>query len=128
MAWRSRVGVTATLATLLALPPSAEAGVYTYMSAYGNCQASKSRVEVDWGGTVYSDEYEGTVQVDLYGLTPSPELLDSDIRPFQPEGTTPRYFRMNVRKSQKFDRRFPRYRSVITFRRGQNWTSGTHEC
>jgi hypothetical protein len=127
MAWWSRVGVTATLATLLVLSPSAEAGVYTYMSAYGNCQrAGKS--QVDWGGTVYSDEYEGTVEVELYGLSPSPELLDIDTRPFRPDGTTPRYFRMHVRKSQKFDRRYPRYRSVITFRRGQNWTSGTHEC
>lgn len=124
MAWR--VGVTATL--VLALPPGvAEGGVYTYMSAYGNCQRA-SKNQVDWGGTVYSDEYEGTVQIDLYGLSPSPELLESDTRPFSPDGTTPRYFRMNVRKTHKLSRRYPRYRSVIKFSRGQNWTSGTHEC
>ena len=128
MRTRFRAGAAASLAAGLVLLPAAtaHAGVYTYMSAYAKCQATKN--SVDWGGTVYSDKWEGEVQLELFGLSPNPVPLDSEVRPFKSDGTSPSFFFMNFNKSKKRTPRYPHYRSVITFRRGQNWTRGTFEC
>jgi len=117
-----------SLASMLVLVPAgaADAGVYTYMSTYSNCQRSGS--EITWRGVAYSDKYEGTLQMELYGLAVPPVLLDSETRPFKPNEVQGHFFRMDVQKSKKFSQRFDRYRAVATFRRGENWTSGTHEC
>ena len=124
----SRAGAAASLVAVLVLLPTAtaHAGVYTYMSAYARCQADKTNV--DWGGKVYSDKWEGEVQLELFGLSPQPVPLDSETRPFKSDGTTPSFFFMNFNKQKKVSPRYPHYRSVITFRRGGNWTSGTYEC
>ncbi len=116
-----------SLASLLVLVPAgaAEAGVYTYMSTYSHC--GRDRSEVFWRGVAYSDKYEGTFEMELYGLAVPPVLLDRDTRPFKANEVQGHFFRMDVQKS-KMVPRFDRYRVVATFRRGENWTSGTHEC